>query len=167
MDPTIDDPIPDDYKKITIRGINSNVYDEFTNKVKTLDMNIGDALTKMMADVIKDFDEALPSISAKSLRSMKKHSISHHKKLSISRADLEVENSRFSFSHITRLKFGPDVTQEVFEKHVSSVSHCRNVILPNIFPKLVAYSMLNFCETIEFYPPGSEPADNSDFDEDD
>jgi hypothetical protein len=130
-------------------------------------MNIGDALSKMMSDVIEDFDEALPKISAKTLRGMKKHSIVHHRTLSVSKADLEVKGSRFSFSHINTLRFEEDVTREVFEKHVSSVNHCRRVYVPNVFPKLVAYSLMNACDNIILYAPGSEPADDDDFDDED
>ena len=77
--------------------------------------------------------------------------INHYDRLKISRADLEAANAKIAFAHIDRLTFLPDVTQEVFSRYVRSVSHCGTVRMPSIFPKLIAYSKLQFCDRIELY----------------
>ena len=47
-------------KNVTIRGIETEIYDEFSHSMKILGMNIGDAITKMMHDVLEDFDDEFP-----------------------------------------------------------------------------------------------------------
>ena len=139
------------HKNITIRGINTDVYSEFSKKIKSLDMNIGEALSKMMTDVNEDFSETFPQISSKSLKGKLKLAINHYSELSVNKNDLEEAGGLVYFEHIKHLTFEADVTKEVFLEHVGAVSHCRIVKIPAIFPKLLAYSKIQFAKEIEIY----------------
>jgi len=155
-------------KNVTIRGIDSDTYEEFSHKIKNIQMNIGEAVTRMMQQITSDMDESqgeLPGLSAR--RTFKKFrlprgDISHHDHLSIGKQDLEDANARFSFSHIGELMFEPDVTRKVFRKYVRNISHCDKVKVPSVLPKLMIYAKINFCDRIEVYEVEKE---NSEEDE--
>ena len=139
-------------KNVTIRGIEAEIYNEFSQQMKILGMTMGDAISKMMSDVLKDFDETFPDLSAKSLRArLRKAEISHHKELAVGARDLIEANARVTFSHINLLEIGPDVTRELFLRHVGRINHSRTVRIPAILPKLVVYSRIQFCKRIEIY----------------
>ena len=153
-------------KNVTIRGIDSDIYDQFSHKIKNLRMNLGDAITKMMKDIIIDLDESLDDLPALRVRTtfnnlaLERLSINHYDRLKIGRADLEEANAKVSFSHIDKLTFLPDVTREVFTRYVISVTHCGTVRMPSIFPKLIMYSKLQFCDRIEVYNVEDEDSEN-------
>ena len=91
--------IQEDVKNITIRGVDLEAYNEFSNKLKDFNMNVGDAFNRIIGDVMNDFDEVFPDLSADSLRSeLKKKSINiaGHGTLSISRKDLEEADKRIN-----------------------------------------------------------------------
>ncbi len=144
-------------KNVTIRGIDSDIYDQFSYKIRNLRMNLGEAITKMMNDIIVDLDDSLDHLPALRARTtfdnftLERLSINHYDRLKISRADLEEANAQVNFSHIDKLIFLPDVTREVFTRYVKSVTHCGIVRMPSIFPKLIMYSKLQFCDRIEVY----------------
>ncbi|MFX0014381.1 MAG: hypothetical protein ACFFB2_08595 [Promethearchaeota archaeon] len=144
-------------KNVTIRGIDSEIYEQFSYKIKNLRMNLGDAITKMMKDILVDLNDSLDHLPALRARTtfdrfeLKRIRIIHYDRLKIGRADLEEADAMIDFLHIDQLTFLPDVTQEVFTRHVRSISHCGTVRIPSIFPKLVMYSKLQFCDRIDVY----------------
>lgn len=154
-------------KNVTIRGIDGEIYDQFSHKIKNLRMNLGEAITKMMRDIITDLDESLDQLPALRARTtfnnftLERLSINHYDRLKISRADLEEANAQVSFSHIDKLSFFPDVTREIFTRYVKSVTHCGTVRMPSIFPKLIMYSKLQFCDRIEVYDVEDDSSKNS------
>ncbi|MFW9915470.1 MAG: hypothetical protein ACFFGZ_07640 [Candidatus Thorarchaeota archaeon] len=141
-------------KNVTIRGIEAEIYNEFSQQMKIFGMTMGDAITKMMSDVLKDFDETFPDLSAKSLRTrarLPKAVISHHDELTVGAKDLIDANARVTFSHMGLLEIGPDVTRELFLRHIARITHSDTVRIPAVLPKLVVYSRVQFCDTIEIY----------------
>ncbi|MHA2370537.1 MAG: hypothetical protein ACXADX_17105, partial [Candidatus Hodarchaeales archaeon] len=141
-------------KNVTIRGIEAEIYNEFSQQMKILGMTMGDAISKMMTDVLKDFDETFPDLSAKSLRAkarLPKAVISHHDELSVGARDLIDANARVTFSHMGLLEIGPDVTRELFLRHIGRITHSDTVRIPAVLPKLVVYSRVQFCDRIEIY----------------
>ncbi|MFX1508529.1 MAG: hypothetical protein ACFFDC_20805 [Promethearchaeota archaeon] len=153
-------------KNVTIRGIDSDIYDQFSHKIRNLRMNLGDAISKMMKDIIVDLDESLEDLPALRVRTtfnnfaLERLSINHYDRLKIGRSDLEEANAKVSFAHIDKLTFLPDVTREVFTRYIASVSHCGTVRMPSIFPKLIMYSKLQFCDRIEVYNVEDEDQEN-------
>jgi hypothetical protein len=146
-------------KSVTIRGVDGGTYDEFSSVVQMAGLTMGEAITKMMGDVMRDFDEVFPDLSAASLKLMAKKDrikVQHHRKMSISRADLEEADRSVKFLHIDELTFEEDVTKEVFNTYVRGVEHCQNVRVPSILPKLLIYSKISFTSNIEIYQVGSE-----------
>ncbi|PWI48174.1 hypothetical protein CEE45_08395 [Candidatus Heimdallarchaeota archaeon B3_Heim] len=141
-------------KNVTIRGIDSEIYDEFSSSIKSLKMNIGEAITQMMQDVLKDFDDTFPNLSAKgSLGKLKKDrlSISALDKIRISRRDLEEAGAEIRFTHVGKLIFEPDVDLATFNKYVRGITHCEYVRIPAFLPKLILLSKTQYCGRVETY----------------
>ena len=152
-------------KHVTIRGINPELYDEFTEKVKALGMHMGEAVNQMMTDIIVDFDDTFPSLSTKGTFGkvpLEKAHISHHDELSVGRKDLEDANVRFYFSHIEDFTVEPDVDVETFQKYILEISHCRYVRIPKVLPKLLLLSKIRFCREIDTYEVESQEAEDEE-----
>ncbi|MFX0210254.1 MAG: hypothetical protein ACFFDT_30020 [Candidatus Hodarchaeota archaeon] len=140
-------------KSVTIRGIDSSVYDDFSTKMKQLQLNLGTAVTKLMQDVLKDPRDEFPTLSAKSLSVLKlaRANIEHHPQITVSKQDLIEANAGFSFSHIEELTFDSSVDRQTFNIYVRYIEHCKVVRIPSILPKLLIYSKINHCKHIEVY----------------
>ncbi|MFX0086212.1 MAG: hypothetical protein ACFFAU_11070 [Candidatus Hodarchaeota archaeon] len=156
-------------KNVTIRGIDADTYEEFSHKIRNLQMNLGDAITRMMQDITKDLNDSIDELPGLSARTTFKHfrlaraRITHHDHLSVGKKDLEEAGVRFSFSHIGELTILPDVTREDFRKYIRSISHCDRVRIPAVLPKLLMYSKINFCDKIEVYEVDQkEPKDDTE-----
>lgn len=144
-------------KNITIRGVDASVYDEFSKVMKLANLTMGEAITKMMSDVMKDFDEVFPKLSAKSMKLLVKKdkiSVRQYRNLSISKKDLVEADKGVSFQHIENLTFEKDVTKEVFTMYVRKIEHCDTVRLSSAIPRLLIYSKISFSKNIEIYEPG-------------
>ena len=141
-------------KSVTIRGVNGGVYDEFSQVVQMAGLTMGEAVTKMMGDVMRDFDEVFPDLSAESFRLMVKKdkiAVQHHEGLSVSKRDLEDANRAIVFQHIRSLTFEADVTEEAFNTYVTKIQHCDTVRVPSVLPKLQIYAKIAFTDNIEIY----------------
>ena len=141
-------------KSVTIRGVDGGVYDEFSQVVQMAGLTMGEAVTKMMGDVMRDFDETFPDLSAESFRMMVKKdkiAVQHHERLSVSRKDLEDADRGVVFQHIRSLTFEADVTEEVFNTYVRGIQHCETVRVPSVLPKLQIYAKIAFTDNIEIY----------------
>lgn len=141
-------------KTITIRGVDSDIYDKFSQTIQSAEMNIGTAINKMMQDIMTDFDEVFPDLSAQSLKSVVKKptiSINGHGDLSISKSDLVDADKRVAFSHIETLRFEADITKEIFLEYVHNVSHCDTVEVPSVLPKLIVLSRIHHTDRVEIY----------------
>jgi len=141
-------------KNVTIRGIDAEAYSQFSKNMKLLGMTMGDAITKMMQDVLKDFDETFPDLSSKSLKTGKQlpqMTIANHEDLTISAKDLIEADAYISFLHIEDLELKPDITRELFLRHIKTIAHCDDVRIPSVLPKLLVYSRIIHCDDIELY----------------
>ena len=141
-------------KSVTVRGVNGGVYDEFSQVIQMAGLTMGEAITKMMGDVMRDFDETFPDLSAESFRLMVKKdriNVQHHERLSISRKDLEDANRGIKFQHIRDLTFEADVTEEIFNTYVRNIQHCGTIRVPSVLPKLQIYAKIAHTDNIEIY----------------
>ena len=141
-------------KNITIRGVDLEVYETFTSKLRDYNMNVGDAFNKMIEDVLQNFDVIFNESSiydyVELQRRLPKITIESHEELSISAQDLKATKSRVSFRGIGLLKFDDSVTKEIFLLHVKEIRRCSVVKFSTNFPKLIALAYSNDCDTVEF-----------------
>ncbi|UYP44365.1 hypothetical protein NEF87_000650 [Candidatus Lokiarchaeum ossiferum] len=140
-------------KSISIRGVDAEIYNQFSNKIKMMDISMGDAVSKLMQEVVDTYDDKFPDFSAKSLRlsSLAQLKISHQNKLMIANEDLEETGRAFKISHCENVEFASDVSKETFLAHVLKITHCETVRFPKTLPRLLILSKVAFCENVEFY----------------
>ena len=147
-------------RSVTIRGIDGKSYDTFSEKIKLIEgYTLGEAVTKMMQDVLDTFEDTFPDLSAGRSRRHKelpRTSISNHEVLTISENDLIEAKSRISFNNCELIQFSPDITSDSFVRYVRYLSNCELVRIPNTLPKLLVYSKVEHCDQIEIYDPSVE-----------
>ena len=141
-------------KSITIRGVDLELYENFTTKLKEYNMNVGEAFSQMMDDVLKNFDEIFNESTAhdyvEQQRRLPRLTIESHQELAISAKDLIDTKSKVSFREITSLKFDESVTKEIFLKHVRDIRRCGLVQFGKEFPRLIALAYCEDCDNVEF-----------------
>jgi len=133
-------------KHISIRGVNAATFDEFSNRIRRMDITLGEALSSMMEQVLKDFDETFPELSAENLRSladMKSGVIQHHSHLIITQKDLLDAHTRFVIQHVKELVFDEDVDAATFQKYIIQIQHCGTVKIPRVLPRLKILSYIS------------------------
>ena len=143
-------------KTVTIRGVDGRIYDEFSQIIQRSGLTIGEAITKMMHDISKDFDDVFPQLSARNLKYMvnkDKIRVQHYDQLSISLKDLEEADKSVSFQHIDHLTLEADINLESFDTYIRNIQHCGTVKVPETLPKLLLYSKISHCNNIEVYSP--------------
>ena len=144
----------EDTMNITIRGVDLEVYNEFTTRLKNFNMSIGDAFNKMIGDVLVDFDEVFTNSSLVNFqeykRKLPKLSISSHDELTISADDILATKSSIDFNNIGVLSFDSSVTKDIFLRYVRYISRCPLVQFPKDFPKLIGLAHCSKCDNIEF-----------------
>lgn len=141
-------------KNITIRGLKSDFYDDFSNKIQSLNFNIGIVFSKMMSAAFQKFNGEFPTINAKDILPPKKllrlH-INRMASINISKDDLEKAQAELTLDNIKIVKLEEDLTDEILKRYIDSINRCEKVLIPKSIPKLVALSLLNKCGSYEFY----------------
>ena len=145
----------DGLRNITIRGVDIEIYEAFTSKLRDYNMNVGDAFNKMIEDVLVNFDKIFNEMSiydfVEQQRYLPRISIDSHDELTISADDLKTTKSRVSFRSVGQLVFDDSVTKEIFLLHVKEIYRCSTVKFSKDFPKLIALAYCNDCDNVEFH----------------
>lgn len=139
-------------KIITIRGIDTDVYNKFSQKIKSLSLNIGEAVTKMMIGVIDNSNIEFAESASIALRAdIETISVTEQSELIVSNEDLLEIDNRYVFMNINYLKFESDVDPETFMRKIATIRSCQKVIIPNFLPRLKILSKIKFCPDVELY----------------
>lgn len=141
-------------KNITIRGLKSDLYEDFSYKMQSMNFNIGIVFSKMMSRAYQKFNGEFPTINVKDIFPPKKLLRLHINRLAsitISKADLEETQAKLTLDNIKLVKLEEDLTDEILKKYFDSINRCEKVLIPKSIPKLVALSLLNKCGSYEFY----------------
>jgi len=123
---------------VTIRGINDEVYNEFSAEARRQNKSIGDLTTEAMRLHLQGLHPA----------KTKYHFISNAKELRISKPDLDAFGRPVYLSNIERLIFEDDADLETLEKYSVRITNCKYVEFPKRFPILSAYEKCWNCAQI-------------------
>lgn len=118
---------------VTIRGIDKDVYSEFSAEARKKNVPIGELVTTVMRAFLEE--------SSKDSQGR----ISYLDSLEVSQEDLEELEGTISFYHIGRLVFSNNVRWEIFSEKVSSIENVGKLTYPKSFPRL---PFLTRCQTI-------------------
>lgn len=141
-------------KNITIRGLKSSLYEDFSTKIQSHNMNLGIAISKLMNSAISKFNGEFPVLSANDIKPPKRLlrlDIYNMDSITIEKNDLLEAQAKITLSDIKFVKIESDVSDEIFRKYIHSINHCTKVLIPKSIPKLISLSMLNKCPDYEFY----------------
>ncbi len=146
-------------KDVTIRGVNSDLYDKAAEVARRTGKTIGDVINealKLFLDMTEGLRTSLQPIvdGAKeagkilgaSMSSLAPAMISSLDELEISKGDLEQFRKKIIFSDIKKLYFTDDVDSETLEKYVAMIRNCEEVRVPKSISKLL---VLSRCRDIE------------------
>jgi hypothetical protein len=130
----------DDMKDITLRGVNKELYDQFTAFTKKVGISTGIVFSNILIAYIH---QPWRMHGSRRRRSPHHHgvipeTISDLDKLTITKTDLTAvgDATMFLFSHIKELNFEKDVDAFTLVKHVKMIHHC-NTKFQGKIPKLI------------------------------
>ncbi|NHJ48377.1 MAG: hypothetical protein FK733_11390 [Asgard group archaeon] len=129
----------DDLKDITLRGVNKELYDQFTAFAKKAGAPTG----IVFSDILIGYLHQPWRMHGSRRRHSLKHGVTPEKitdldKLSVSKSDLIAagESTMFLFRNIKELVFEKNVDAATLVKHVKMIHHCNTKFIGNI-PKLI------------------------------
>jgi len=147
--------VSEDVKKkdITIRGVNSDLYDRAAEIARRTGKTIGEIINESLA-LFLDLTEGLrtgiqPIVEGAKEAGRKLETglsatvpvmIASLDELEVTKADLEQFGKRVVFQNIGRLVFADDVDQETFDRYVALIRNCDEVRVPKGISKLLVLS---------------------------
>ncbi|NHJ01333.1 MAG: hypothetical protein EAX86_04280 [Candidatus Heimdallarchaeota archaeon] len=150
-------------KRVTLRGIDSDLYDQAASIAKRLGFSMGEFFSFIFR-FISQGERFPPFIRFLNPFHHLKHQpktaiIENRDTLDITKEDLiAVGNTRFAFFNITNLSFGPDVDSETLLNHVIHIARCKNVTFFNEnIPKLIKYGLVR--QKVTYDPNSAELRD--------
>ncbi|NLT38001.1 MAG: hypothetical protein GXX95_07575 [Methanomassiliicoccus sp.] len=117
---------------VTIRGIDDDVYSNFTAEAKRRNLSIGELTTIVMRALIDDVGTT-------------NYRIGNLSSLNVSRKDLESLKGPVLFHNIKLLEFTDDVDWNLFDKRVMSIKNCTKVMIPQ---SLTRFQVLTKCAQV-------------------
>ena len=146
-----DDEVDDQLlKRVTIRGVDSKLYDQVIDHAQSKGFSMGDLLTHIIQFATKG-DRSKRFISRHRFRmhppknsNIKLEIIENLQELTVSKEDLisAGSNTVYAFIHIKNLEFSSDVDSETLLNHVIFISRCSNVNMGNNIPKLIELGLV-------------------------
>lgn len=117
---------------VTIRGIDDEVYANFTSEAKKRNLSIGELTTIVMRALVED-------ISTTNYR------IGNLNSLHVSKKDLESLKGPVMFHNIKSLEFAEDIDWEMFDARIMSIKNCAKVLIPKT---LTRFQVLTKCAMV-------------------
>jgi len=117
---------------VTIRGIDDDVYANFTAEAKKRNLSIGELTTIVMRALIDDVGTT-------------NYRIGNLASLIVSRKDLESLKGPVLFHNIKALEFTDDIDWNLFDKRVMSIKNCAKVLIPQT---LTRFQVLTKCAQV-------------------
>ncbi len=140
----------EDKRAITIKGVDSELYDKISELARLKGRTIGDIVSqafKLYLSLLEAGGKVI-SFTESVLSGIKKkvnvQLIKDIEKLEVDRALLEEAESLLLFVGIKELVFSDDVTQELFDEKVGNIVDCRLVEIPRSLSKLKALKKCRF-----------------------
>ncbi|MCY3412072.1 MAG: hypothetical protein INQ03_10615 [Candidatus Heimdallarchaeota archaeon] len=128
-----------------------DIYKRFSALMKSSGINIGDAMNRMMLELLESEHEKISSTILEDLIPSKPLEIAYHDTIEVNKQDLIKENKKIFFYSNKVIIFSKDITRDVFEKYVKEINQCKKIIIPNTLSKLYLLSITKKYDSIEWY----------------
>ena len=147
---TIDENDDQILKRVTIRGVDSKLYDQVIDHTKSSGFSMGDLLTHVIQFATKG-DRSKRFIRRHRYRmhppkksDFKLEIIENQEELPVSKEDLTTAgpNTVYAFLGIANLSFSDDIDSETLLNHVIFIQSCANVDMGKNIPKLIEQGLV-------------------------
>jgi len=146
-------------KVTSIRGIDQTLYSRIVALAREMGKTVGEIMNEAMKFYLAMCE--LPSEVGKSLNETAKAfmeglkegttiPIADLEEVHISKSDLEKLKRKVRIHFVNRVVFGNDIDEETFDKYISCISHCNEVVVPTSLPRLLVYSKCKRVSKIVF-----------------
>ena len=157
-------------KTVTIRGIDSEIYDKFVEMANSMGMSVGELMNTAMKQLLalltiareksgevgKSAGETLSKIISTPKEFLKEFVegvkdfdvISGIEVLEVSRSDLEHAMKPVVFINIKKLVFKDDVDTQLFDNKVKSIKFVDYIVIPRNLPRLLVAKKSMFVKKI-------------------
>ncbi|MFB6470886.1 MAG: hypothetical protein TU36_006620 [Vulcanisaeta sp. AZ3] len=134
-------------KTVTIRGLNTDIYDRISRLARETGMTIGEIVN----DALKRYTAALESVSRtidNMIRAGDVIVISGISSLTVAKTDLESLEKPVVFKDMDELVFADDVTNDLIKNKVAKIVNVNTVYVPNTVSTLLIASKSEFVKRI-------------------
>ncbi len=137
-------------KRVTIRGVDSKLYDQVIDHTKSWGISMGDLLTHVIQYATRG-DRSQRFIWQHRYRmyppkrfDIKLEIVENQEKLTVSKEDLisAGPNTVYAFLRITNLNFSNDIDSETLLNHVIFIRNCSKVNMGDNIPKLIEQGLV-------------------------
>ena len=136
-------------KVTSIRGIDQTLYSRITAIAKEMGKTVGEIMNEamrfylVMCEMSSEVGKSLDRTARAFMEGFREGvtvAIADLEEVHISKADLEKLKRKVRIHFVKRVVFDSDVDEEAFDKYVSYISDCGEVVVPASIPKLLVYS---------------------------
>ena len=108
---------------VTIRGIEDEVYSQFSAEARKRSIPIGELVTQVMRIFLEETSE-------------KRYEIKDTDEVTVTRGELESVGGPIAFIGIKVLTIEEDIDWTLFAKYIDEIVNCKTVIIPKTLSKL-------------------------------
>ena len=108
---------------VTIRGIEDEVYSQFSAEARKRSIPIGELVTQVMRIFLEETSE-------------KRYEIKDTDEVTVSRGELESVGGPIAFIGIKVLTIEEDLDWALFAKYIDEIVNCKTVVIPKTLSKL-------------------------------
>ena len=108
---------------VTIRGIEDEVYSQFSAEARKRSIPIGELVTQVMRIFLEETSE-------------KRYEIKDTDEVTVTRGELESVGGPIAFIGIKVLTIEEDIDWTLFAKYIDEIVNCKTVVIPKTLSKL-------------------------------
>ncbi|MHA1990886.1 MAG: hypothetical protein ACW981_07500 [Candidatus Hodarchaeales archaeon] len=128
---------------ITIRKVNSDIYDEFLSACQLNNQKAGDIVNELLLELLPEVELNIIIIHELHEDPLKFLTITSIEELKVSSEDLEeIRERKLLFHRIDKITFNHDISTDLFIQKVAGIYNCKTIDLPDTVPKLIRISRI-------------------------
>ncbi|MHA1983472.1 MAG: hypothetical protein ACW967_03880 [Candidatus Hodarchaeales archaeon] len=134
-------PSLDDLGSITIRKVNSDIYDEFLSHCQLINQKVGDVVNDLLLELLPEVELNIIIIHNLHENPLNFLTITSIDNLSVSKDDLEeIHERKLLFHRIKNLVFDQNISGDLFIEKIAGIYNCKKTEIPDSIPKLIKIS---------------------------
>ena len=137
-------------RPISIRGINRKLYEEMSILAKELGKTVGELLNEAMETflALREGIREVKGAIREGLETSRSIVISNIDDLTLSASDLKDVKGTLIIRNIKRLKFEPDISQDLFDEKIRRIIRVDKLIIPKSLSKVKVLAKCLFVSSV-------------------